>query len=239
MSLPGARHRKPRPSADLSAVFPPLPRLPCRLIIPGMKHDARAYAEQYYAGSTRSLAEDLAATAGNPHGVVLFSPALVALLQPCRSTQAEPWRHWGQPTPPSLADAWYVHLLVGELALARRMAALLPSLPWVVFQRGVRGPALRRYPWQRFLLPSHCTTINRTFDIMGFFSTPSIDVPSAATVAEETIPVTTETASDSTAEAYAQSTANKRGLLSTILSKPRGGRLSAPAADNKNNTTLG
>lgn len=223
----------------MPAVFPLLRGLRHRLIIPGMKHDARVYAERYYAGSSRSLAEDMAATAGNPHGVTLFSPALVALLQPCRSTQAEPWRHWGQPTPPSLADAWYVHLLVGDLALARCMAALLPPHPWVVFQRGTRGPALRRYPWQRFLLPSHCTTINRSLDIMGFFSTPSIDVPSAATVAEETIPVTTETATDSTAEAYAQSTANKRGLLSTILSKPRGGRLYAPAADNKNNTTLG
>lgn len=113
----------------MPAVFPLLRGLRHRLIIPGMKHDARVYAERYYAGSSRSLAEDMAATAGNPHGVTLFSPALVALLQPCRSTQAEPWRHWGRPTPPSLADAWYVHLLVGDLALARCMAARMDGAP--------------------------------------------------------------------------------------------------------------
>lgn len=210
-----------------------------RFILPGMKNDARSYAEQYYAGSDRSQEADLAALAHNPYGVALLCPALVALLQPCSVEWSEPWRHWGQAIPPGQADAWYVHLLVGELAVARRLAAMLPPLPWVVFQRGTRGPALRRYPWQRFLLPTSQYNTNTLSTHMGFFSTPSIEVSSAATIAEESIPVTTETASDNTAGAYAQSAANKRGLLSTVLSKPRTGRTAAPAADNKDNTTLG
>lgn len=49
-------------------------------------------------------------------------------------------------------DAWYVHLLVGNVALARRLAATLPPLEWLCFQRGRRSNQPHIYRWEQLLL---------------------------------------------------------------------------------------
>ena len=49
------------------------------------------------------------------------------------------------------ADAWYVHLLTGDLQLALQLGSTLPSLPLLCFQRGRRSARLHRHSWRRVL----------------------------------------------------------------------------------------
>ncbi len=110
-----------------------------------MSKDARAAAAEYYAGSYRSLESDIAALCRNPQGVVLFSPRLVVLMKPVVSYCAYDW--WRLEEAPAEADAWYVHLLAGDVTLALHLAHTLPPLRWLCFQRGRRGTAVHRLPW--------------------------------------------------------------------------------------------
>lgn len=119
-------------------------------MVQGMDTDARATARSYYAGSCRSLQADMAALAMLPGGVALYTPRLVALLRPVHSSAPELWEQLSCPT--AGADAWYVHLLAGDLAWARRLARSLPPLPRLCFRRGLRGPQPHVLPWHRFLL---------------------------------------------------------------------------------------
>ncbi len=112
-----------------------------------MSPDARDRARCYYDGSGRSLAADLAALADNPLGVVVFMPRLVALLKPVCHESPQEWEQLRYS--PAGADAWYVHLLVGELGLARRLGAGLARYPWLCFQRGARNACLHRWHWKR------------------------------------------------------------------------------------------
>ena len=89
-----------------------------------MNADARVQAVQYYQAAGRSMAADLEALAQHPQGVVLLMPRLVALMKPVDSSQAESWPELAREFP--AADAWYVHLLVGELTLARQLAGMEP-----------------------------------------------------------------------------------------------------------------
>lgn len=107
--------------------------------------DARDKARAYYAGSGRCLQEDMAALAAHPHGVVLFLPELVVLLKAVDHTQPETWAVL--PSRFAREDGWYIHLLAGDLHLARRLAHLLPARPWLCFHRGQRHtrPHIRRW----------------------------------------------------------------------------------------------
>ena len=96
-----------------------------------MTPDARVQAQQYYHAAGRDMEADLAALAAHPQGVVLLMPQL---------------EHRFPET-----DAWYVHLLVGDVALARRLAAALPPQHWLCFQRGLRHERPHRLPWAGFL----------------------------------------------------------------------------------------
>ncbi len=116
-------------------------------MVPAMSTDARREARRYYEGSGRSLGDDVAQLTSNPLGVVVFLPQLVALLKPVEHTRPEQWLALG--SSPLGADAWYVHLLVGDLALARQWGAGLHAYPWLCFQRGARSSALHRWNWQR------------------------------------------------------------------------------------------
>ncbi len=114
-----------------------------------MSTDARNTARRYYEGSGRRLEDDMAALAANPQGVVVFLPRLVALMKPVEHTESQPWLRLAAPAPQ--ADAWYIHLLVGELAWARLQARSLPPLRWLCYQRGARGSTLYRRSWARFV----------------------------------------------------------------------------------------
>lgn len=115
-----------------------------------MSTDAREIARHYYEAAGRDLGADLAALAAQPEGVVIFLPRLVVLMKPVSSANPADWEHLGS-TPPC-ADGWYVHLLVGDLALARRLAWLLPGRRWLCFQRGLRHAAPHRRSWERIRL---------------------------------------------------------------------------------------
>lgn len=113
-----------------------------------MNTDARVQAQQYYQSAGRDMAADLEALRQHPQGVVLMMPQLVALMKPVVSTAPATWQELALPTPG--ADAWYVHLLVGNLALARQLAVALPPLRWLCFQRGLRSPRPHRLAWSAF-----------------------------------------------------------------------------------------
>lgn len=116
-----------------------------------MSSDAREAAAAYYAAAGRDPAADMLALGRNPQGLIFCSPQLVALLKPARS--GEPAR-WGiLDDCPAGADAWYVHLLVGDLRAARCMARALSPYPWLCFHRGCRNERPHRLPWARLLLP--------------------------------------------------------------------------------------
>ncbi len=114
-----------------------------------MSTDARSRARSYYAGSGRSLEADMAALAANPQGVVVFHPRLVALMKPVAYAHSEHWLELSS-SPPE-ADAWYIHLLSGDMAWARQLGADLPAYPWLCFQRGVRSATLHRWSWERLV----------------------------------------------------------------------------------------
>ncbi len=112
-----------------------------------MSTDARSLARSYYAGSGRSLEDDMAALSGNPQGVVVFLPRLVALMAPVDHARPMDWLALS--SSPQGADAWYIHLLAGDLALARQLGSGLAAYPWLCFQRGARGATLHRWRWSR------------------------------------------------------------------------------------------
>ena len=114
-----------------------------------MNADARTQAWEYYKAAGRQMDADLEALAAHPQGVILLMPRLVALMKPVLSSQPELWPQLEHVFP--AADAWYIHLLVGDLGLARRLAATLPPRQWLCFQRGLRSPRPHRLAWHAFL----------------------------------------------------------------------------------------
>lgn len=115
-----------------------------------MQQDARKEANSYYQGSGRTLTEDAEALSGNPQGVLVYSPELVVLMKPVMLSEELLWGDLAD-NPPE-ADAWYVHLLVGNVLLARRLADTLPPLEWLCFQRGRRNSRPRIYRWSSLLI---------------------------------------------------------------------------------------
>lgn len=112
-----------------------------------MSTDARTEAISYYAQSARNLADDMKALHENPEGVVVWLPQLVVMMKPARRDSPEGWEDLSTTQPG--ADGWYVHLLTGEVALARELGLLLPELPWLLFQRGQRDEKIHCRSWCR------------------------------------------------------------------------------------------
>lgn len=189
-----------------------------------MNADARIRAWNYYRSAGRDLEADLAALSAHPEGVILLMPRLVVLMKPVLSTTPDQWGLLSDEAP--AADAWYVHLLTGDLNLARRLAAALPPRQWLCFQRGLRSPAPHRLSWHAFL--HHHTHIEQT---MGFSKTSNYRTDTT------TIPVVTQTAAGESQLSDSHNTAQKKGLLSTILSSHR--REDSDTSEKSSNTTLG
>lgn len=116
----------------------------------GMDTDARDVARRYYSLSHRCLEADMAALAQNSRAIIYWSPRLVALAKPVHSSCPEAWLRLSES--PESADGWYVHLLAGDLAWARQLAAATPPLRWLCFHRGLRSPRAHVRLW-RCLLP--------------------------------------------------------------------------------------
>ncbi len=196
----------------------------------GMSSDARAMAAAYYRNSDRSMAADMAALSRNPQGVVLFLPQLVVLAKPAAAADRMPWADLAHS--PAGAEAWYIHLLAGDLSLALRLATLLPPRRWLCFQRGCRHAHLHCYPWARLrrAVPCHNTLNQERKPIpMGFAKKP-------ASPPTTSIPVVTESATEETEAAYQQQNSKKKGLLASIIAdKGRAAGQDTPGS----NTTLG
>lgn len=107
-------------------------------------------AQRYYSLAGRDMSVDLADLSANPDGVVVMLPRLVVLMKPARSDSPDEWGNLRES--PAGADGWYVHLLVGDLPLARKLAWLLPGRRWVCFQRGRRNASPHRLHWDRIRL---------------------------------------------------------------------------------------
>lgn len=114
-----------------------------------MDSDARERARRYYQASHRCLEEDIAALLRNPHGLVYWTPRLVALAKPVLHNQPADWEALEQS--PVMADGWYVHLLTGDMRQARRVAESMTPLRWLCFQRGMRNARLHVRLWHRLL----------------------------------------------------------------------------------------
>lgn len=114
-----------------------------------MDADARQRALRYYSGSERCLEADLGALARNPGGIICWTPRLVALAKPVESGKPAEWMRLSET--PSGADGWYIHLLVGSLDGAVKLANELPPLMWLCFQRGLRSSRPHVLPWHRIL----------------------------------------------------------------------------------------
>lgn len=115
-----------------------------------MRPDAQEEARRYYRESGRVLEADVESLISNPHGVLVFTPELVVLMKPVLLKEELLWGALADDPPE--ADAWYVHLLVGNVDQARRMAAQLPPLEWLCFQRGRRNSLPHVYHWSNVLL---------------------------------------------------------------------------------------
>ena len=118
-----------------------------RVMLSGMSSDARMKALRYYARAGRNMAEEVITLLQNPQAVFLFTPDLVVMMKPADSTAPHRWERLAEN--PIGADAWYIHLLAGNLRLARKLARLLPDYEWCCFQRGMRSAAPHRCRWAR------------------------------------------------------------------------------------------
>lgn len=116
----------------------------------GMSTDARTNAQFYYTFAGRDVVADVCRLLQNPQGVFLYTPDLVVLMKPVDSRKPQDWEKLEE-SPPD-ADAWYVHLLVGRLALARKLAWLLPAYRYLCFERGMRSRKAHRCSWARIRL---------------------------------------------------------------------------------------
>lgn len=129
----------------------------------GMNRDARELALCYYRDSARTPAADAEALLAHPHGWVLWTPQLVVLMKRVRSDRPETWETL--PHAEEAPDAWYIHLLAGDLSLARRIAAALPPMRYCCFRRGLRNSRPHRLPWQRLCAaPLHADFHEATTD---------------------------------------------------------------------------
>lgn len=116
-----------------------------------METDARIIAIRYYKGSERELTKDMAALGSTPDAVIIYMPQLVVLMKQVDSHTPEEWENLQKN--PAQADAWYIHLMAGDLKLARETARLLPARPWLCFLRGMRNNRPHIISWQRFISP--------------------------------------------------------------------------------------
>lgn len=95
------------------------------------------------------MAEDFAALSAHPQSVLLCMPELLVMMKAVRHDRPDTWENLYHEE--EAADAWYIHLLAGDLTLARRMAAALPRRRFCCFRRGARHGRAHVLPWERLL----------------------------------------------------------------------------------------
>jgi len=114
-----------------------------------MNKDARYHSNKYYQRQGSSLEADFKAISKNPRGVIIWTRALVVIMKPDYLADKSRWHDLAYS--PRDADAWYIHLLTGNIALARALIPMLDALPWFCFQRGLRNNKIHRFSWERII----------------------------------------------------------------------------------------
>jgi hypothetical protein len=93
-------------------------------------------AAQLYAQHGLVLARDLEAYIRHPLAFCIKRPDLLLLARPVDLAAPDRWLD-----EPGVADAWYIHLLVGRLPAA--LAEMPHVLPWCCWHRDFRTPGGR------------------------------------------------------------------------------------------------
>lgn len=196
-----------------------------------MSKDARINARSYYQSYGRDVGRDFWCLSQDERALVVWLPRLVALMKPvCSSTI-----HQGVDLECSepCADAWYVHLLVGDFAFACELAQGLEPLPLLCFQRGSRSARFHVCDWLRFINQTPNTKYNT---IMGFLDLPSVPEATPDVVTKNEDDILNESSS------YDDKASRRKGLLSTILSRSDQSSASTSTASSSigsSNNTLG
>ncbi len=104
-----------------------------------MSRDARQLAHEYYDRHGRDIQQDMQRLSENSRALIIWLPQLIVLAMPVNHHHPERWSSLAS-TSPQDSDAWYVHLLIGDLALARELGKQVEVLNLLCFQRGLRSP---------------------------------------------------------------------------------------------------
>lgn len=111
--------------------------------------DAREKMRKYYAPSFRSLVDDISDLVMNKQGVVVWTENCCLLARMVNSKDKDSWEYlWEETEDP---DAWYVHLMAGDVKTAMELAKKARPLPFVVFQRGLRDERVHKLSMGKLL----------------------------------------------------------------------------------------
>lgn len=111
--------------------------------------DAREEVRLYYKNSFRILSDDVIDLVMNRQGVVVWTENCCLLARMVNSKDKDSWEClWEETEDP---DAWYVHLMAGDVKVAMELAKKASPLPFVVFQRGLRDERVHKLSMEKLL----------------------------------------------------------------------------------------
>ncbi len=202
-----------------------------------MSRDARQRARRYYEHHNRDFQEDIQSLSEHHDAVIIWLPQLVVLATAVNHHHAETWDTLTA-TSAADCDAWYVHLLIGELSLAMQVAQRLTPRHYLCFHRGLRSQRPHIHRFATFITREHIARLQQTTSIerthtMGFMKTPSI--PTAPETPPPTVTITESSELD-TQQQYDALSARRKGMLSTMLA---GQAKQAASTTGGSSSTLG
>lgn len=117
--------------------------------------DAREEVREYYRESERYMHDDIEDLIINKQGAVVWTKNCCILARMVNTNDpVDEWsyRLWEVVDNP---DAWYVHVMAGDIKTAMELAKKAQPLPYVVFQRGLRNDKVHKIPMDKLLKNSH------------------------------------------------------------------------------------
>ena len=111
--------------------------------------EARKYYDKYTNGEL-AFRWEVAECAFDNEAAFVCTPELFVMAWPVRSGRDTGW--WREHQPCENPDAWYIHLLCGDLKKALEvLPKLAKPLPYVVFQRGARSHKVHKYKYDKLV----------------------------------------------------------------------------------------
>lgn len=117
--------------------------------------DAREEVREYYRDSDRYMHDDIEDLIINKQGAVVWTKnccILARMVNTSDPVDAWSYRLWEVVDNP---DAWYVHVMAGDIKTAMELAKKAQRLPYVVFQRGLRNDKVHKIPMDKLLKNSY------------------------------------------------------------------------------------